>query len=242
MDFYKIALYGIVMMVLALSILFIMVVSAPLDIWFPSLDPNALWLQIWGYCMMGLGIAVAVFMVLVWAAFLVYLIIRGIPLIGPGIADSIPLFNDLNRSGLFPLISGMGNALAHGEGFFGTLWAVFNVWVTFLFDSVPFVQSVLGDDEQVAQQPRNPASPPMDLPDAAPETEENMLTEAERHAVANSYNQCLRENMVVVTAQDSNIERASKQVQNKGFKMMCSMLRMATYLRTLMAQRRLFQD
>lgn len=243
MDFYRFFLFMILFMVLTIALVIFLGLSAPLDLWFPSLDPKPVWMQIWKYFTMGLLIIFVAFLVFITIMYLVYFIIHSIPLIGPSIADNLPIFSDMKRAGLFNLIGGSLHALGHGDGFFGKIGGVFKVWFLFMFNSVDFVRSVLSNGTSSEQK-----QVPTGLPDysqtaeVATETEDNTLTESEQSEVKATYNQCMRENMVPVYGTDKNMDRVAKQVQNKGIKTACSIQRMSTYLRLTMANRKLFKN
>jgi hypothetical protein len=229
-------------MVLTVALVVLLVLSAPLDLWLPSLDPKPMWLKVWLIFLIGVGCAFAAFMVFIIIMYVVYKIVHGIPLIGPSIADNIPIFSDLRRAGLFDLVGNSIFVVVYGDGVLGKLGGLANVWVTFMFNSGAFIRELMGGGGDMAEQPRvNTGLPPDGVPaNEGVETEENTLTEAERQEVNNAYNQCMRESMVEVYPEDTNMARAAKQVQNKGYKTMCSIQRMSTYLRVLLANRRMF--
>jgi len=243
MDFYKFFLYMILFMVLTIALVIFLALSAPLDLWFPSLDPKPAWMKIWQYFTMGLLTIFAAFLVFITIMYIIYFIIQSIPLIGPSIADNLPIFSDMRRAGLFNLIGGSIAALKDGDGFGGKIGGVFKVWFKFMFNSVGFIRATLSNGTTSEQE-----QVPTGLPDysqtaeVATETEDNTLTESEQNEVKATYNQCMRENMVPVFATDKNMDRTSKQVQNKGVKTACSIQRMSTYLRLTMANRKLFKN
>jgi hypothetical protein len=108
-------------------------------------------------------------------------------------------------------------------------------------NSVGFIREVLTEG-RADQQPQVPTGLLSPTPESATETEDNSLTESEQNQVRNTYEQCLRENLVALDPKDDNMKRTTKQVQNKAAKTICSFSRMATYLRLTMANRKLFVD
>lgn len=241
MEFYKFFLYMIVFMVLVIALTVFLTLSIPLRLWFPSLDPEKPWAFIWMWFLIVLACIFVAFLVFLIIMYTIYFFIHSIPLIGPAIADNLPVFSDMKRAGLFDLIGNTLGSLRHGDGFFGKIGGVGRVWFIFMTNSVGFIQSVLTEG-RADQQPQVPTGLSSPMPDSALETEDNSLTESEQMQVKNTYEQCLRQNLIVIDPKESNMNRSTKQVQNKGIKTMCAFDRMATYLRLTMANRKLFKD
>lgn len=228
MNFYDFLLFMIVFMVCVIILMVILTLSMPLKIWVPSLDPQQPLTAIWTRFLILLAIVFTAFMVFLIIMYLIYKFLMSIPLIGPPIANSLPVFSDMKRAGLFDLVDNLLGALKNGDGVWGKIKGFFVVLLTFAVNSVQYVRDYVNGHTS----PGSKNTTGLDSTDDAVDDGTNTMTEDEQNELRADHEACLEEHIVAVTAEDSATDRASKQLKNNQAKAMCAFQNMSAIMRT----------